>query len=1332
MKLKVLGISVYDGRQSYEVEYEGQKRFVNLYKFQEGEVLPKELDCNVKDLGEGKVSITQNIIPYLEERYSLGETYEFIVRNDFSRSGYYELIDQDGFYFRLNSMPGMVLYIGQEVTCRVIDMQGANVKLDLLSCDKSDEKLSVSKGIDIKSAQITESFLVDYIKQGRFQKIDLLWDLSALIQLVFLNDETYASMVNEYILNQIKKLKQEYDYEQIIVILKEMRDAILYVLEETDCLSNCDVNQRKVLQSRLSIIGVTIKSYVKVIGYFSNGQVEEKVNRLLHNLEVSGYVFQAESQLGMMMLIFSLDNEMMESQMATLFKIIHSKDGKYWKDEPFRTAFIKLLELFIERKKEQIDLAIHDVENVKGVLEALSIQLLLSNTKDDSEIFDYNLNRAMFYRYASYLKTSTPKYALDNAFLSLMDVNQAPAEYSWNDTASHELLASKLSSDIRKAVTSTYTKVYKEGNVKLEISDAGIVLQSLQVPEEKLKNVLPVNMLPWNHIQVRMQATLPTINSSKKTDLIVYRQLWNQMERELFEDNKVKVKQIKEKKRPVIGEFYGVRVLYKDEYGRLVCQIVDDNCEGEGYLSPKDIVPYNINMHPSLFKNRQTGQSLLIEGKVLSISPEGKCQFTLQPYLNETLKESINYTNRMPCIITGINENGYLGVNSVGASVRFTNSEDFPNLHCNDMVFATDWEFYGNSCYSATIQTTEEVASHVFTVEEAFNRLMDEYSYDDYTDVVDNADSEVVQQETLLDRSKVKELMNLIDRVASLENEYLVTYNYLGFAKMLARLVNDEKRYGFYSGWMNLIAILHHFAVNAAVPTKDLNEFENSSMQLFSKYSEIYKKYMQLKIVSFKGKVEYNNQLWEFSRHDDEVIRGLAQCVLAYNLLGTHTDSHTRQNIEEHIADFLKVKDYSSKLHDFGTEDLHNEFKMSLVYPSNNNMQPNLEKQTYEIMQEVCAMLNAEGGCLYIGVNDCGVGVGMNDDLSYSEFRDSHDKYDLYFRNQICQNFGRDVDAYVKSGFKEYERRTIYVIEIKAYPYPVRLDGVIYERHGTSKVALEGENERLFEERRKEFFADLQQTENSCFEGLPTNGTFAAVDERSYKNLQKLKESLMAKESGGSKLAGATNAMSEPTGVKARKEDMIEVSKLRPATPMSYDDNPTIIRYIQFMNHSYQMLTDYYGADEKVFLTLAIEEEDRDKYLILAYEDGKVCRIPIAILLDKEDYQTNARYSEKKLVFAEIASEDDLLMSIGLRKRIGESMRFDTVGNLVLKETLTSVGEPVCCASFESYVQFDIVPAKYKSDFKECTDLNMKQPGRSITKNKDDKFCKKLKKLGIM
>ena len=63
------------------------------------------------------------------------------------------------------------------------------------------------------------------------------------------------------------------------------------------------------------------------------------------------------------------------------------------------------------------------------------------------------------------------------------------------------------------------------------------------------------------------------------------------------------------------------------------------------------------------------------------------------------------------------------------------------------------------------------------------------------------------------------------------------------------------------------------------------------------------------------------------------------------------------------------------------------EFKSSFVYPSNNNMQPNETVQELNVFRGVCAFLNSTtGGTLYIGVNDQGYVVGIDNDMKYLRF----------------------------------------------------------------------------------------------------------------------------------------------------------------------------------------------------------------------------------------------------------------------------------------------------------------------------------------------------------
>ena len=64
-----------------------------------------------------KVHIVQDLQPYLEESYSSGCDYEFVVRRAYADKHYYEVEDRYGLYFRLNT--DRILLERQVVTCRV-------------------------------------------------------------------------------------------------------------------------------------------------------------------------------------------------------------------------------------------------------------------------------------------------------------------------------------------------------------------------------------------------------------------------------------------------------------------------------------------------------------------------------------------------------------------------------------------------------------------------------------------------------------------------------------------------------------------------------------------------------------------------------------------------------------------------------------------------------------------------------------------------------------------------------------------------------------------------------------------------------------------------------------------------------------------------------------------------------------------------------------------------------------------------------------------------------------------------------------------------------------
>ena len=74
-----------------------------------------------------------------------------------------------------------------------------------------------------------------------------------------------------------------------------------------------------------------------------------------------------------------------------------------------------------------------------------------------------------------------------------------------------------------------------------------------------------------------------------------------------------------------------------------------------------------------------------------------------------------------------------------------------------------------------------------FTLNEAFARLVYEFSSGIY-----EPESDGFEFEVNLERSHVLELLNIIDIVASTEDDMHISYNYLGFASILSRLLGDK------------------------------------------------------------------------------------------------------------------------------------------------------------------------------------------------------------------------------------------------------------------------------------------------------------------------------------------------------------------------------------------------------------------------------------------------------------------------------------------------------------------------------------------------------------
>lgn len=136
------------------------------------------------------------------------------------------------------------------------------------------------------------------------------------------------------------------------------------------------------------------------------------------------------------------------------------------------------------------------------------------------------------------------------------------------------------------------------------------------------------------------------------------------------------------------------------------------------------------------------------------------------------------------------------------------------------------------------------------------------------------------------------------------------------------------------------------------------------------------------------------------------------------------------------------------------------EFKTSIVYPPDNNMQPDEYSQSVNVMKGICAFLNSTtGGTLYLGVNDQGYVVGIANDMSYLKTQ-TIDSYMRHVQDVAKKCFGVDTLPYLR--IESLYNDTVVAIHVEPHPYR------LVELNGTAYLRVNAESRIMPEEMRRQ------------------------------------------------------------------------------------------------------------------------------------------------------------------------------------------------------------------------------------------------------------------------
>ena len=209
------------------------------------------------------------------------------------------------------------------------------------------------------------------------------------------------------------------------------------------------------------------------------------------------------------------------------------------------------------------------------------------------------------------------------------------------------------------------------------------------------------------------------------------------------------------------------------------------------------------------------------------------------------------------------------------------------------------------------------------------------------------------------------------------------------------------------------------------------------------------------------------------------------------------------------VADTSKISIAESE---FGHEDQKTEFKSSLVFCPGAADKPigeQIDSQVLTIVKTIAAFMNADGGKLYIGVNNNGVVCGINDDFQHlnegspendnylGDYKNDTDSYELKIRNAVrFYTNGNLAASLLAFSFNKTNDGIVYCcIDVKPSKRPIFIkDTLLYVRDGNQKVLRKGDEITYFiSERMKLSIKDVFDVDLDDFDGVLSKQVFEDI-----------------------------------------------------------------------------------------------------------------------------------------------------------------------------------------------------------------------------------------------
>lgn len=1329
--LPIVDIRDEGSNSFFIVSAAGREYAIRMFDFQRrSNDVPamRELPCMVKDVHGDSIVFVQNFARMFADRYVDGQTYQFVVNKEVyspvPNCRCYDIRDDDGVPFRLKCVGDTFLMPRQKVRCLVSRSTPNQMILVLESehtaevrCAAPDDLLG-SVGVDgalrrfvLGSFARNDGFAEarDYLRHD-----NAVWVVKAVMAVGGV--ETWPHL-------KAASCQQ---------LLDCYRRVCMYLLEDTDYLMQFGESEREDYQEWIAGRVAMADTYAQCLGLMADGRGGDEVDAILGKIRHSGYIYNPHSRMSLLIALFSVQPKLLEDKIDSILDLVAER-AKDWKQPSFTDAFSSFFRFYIASNRDRANrLAVIDSDESRRLLSRMVRSLCYLLLLTDGRCADSQLYRSLLLHYLSFVRTRSVLNAVamkknmadtlvERAFDTLLQSDDGSLDIAWGqDFGNAELFAYRMAN--AKPAAATYlTRSFEAHGVRFTVSTDGITI-ARSCAGRMERDVLPKGVPGWHNLQIFLDTTDKYAIGQQTKDIHRWKAYWNDVEQALFEQKRVAKRQ--RKLEPEVGVETYVRVLRQDEANpcRFYCKIENSTYDGEGWLDTYQrggaIGMFRYDPKLTLDAFYHDGKPIIIKVRVNSVgSPKDEhpvCVFDCMSFVDGVIRSQMDYDEESDCTIVFHDDrrDTLFGITEYGYSIFVPAVSDGARYGVGDTVRVRVTDATRPNAIQGEIIG---VGEHGVDVGEAAAGVLADYWESTGGLLYEATDEELAEEamsvsEDLFDASYMNEIVNLLDHKAVLAADNVAAYAFLSVAHILARLTDDGDMMRYIGQRQHFLCVLEDYATNGRVSDREL-ETLGSNDDMVEQFPILKQRLTELRIINSLGQPDKNAFLWNITTayaHDDILAR-LARLMLSYNMAGGFALHDFQEAIVAKLKSLLNVNVELPKIYSFGEEDQLTEFKTSIVFPPENNMRPDLQQQTFNVMKAICGMANAYGGTLYLGVLNVGTAKGLTDDLRY--FKDSTDKYDLYVRNSIRDAMGDRVNASVQVDHPEAGKHYIYAIHIKPSRQPVKLtiDGRYYVRQGTSTYPVELQELR-------EIMADRD---------------FAAYGVEAPAADAALSTSASAHDEAEAMAATPTASAPRAARPAPADADTIATSALRANVVNNWEEGYLVDTccFVRIMKVGEWCVLD--GVDwEDGLLTMAVHDDEADGSLVVAYADGRVNRVPMAQIVDKKRGSVARMYADSKPLFVSPARKDAAVLTAYEDDRGRRFFRMDDIARLDDGKMLAA-GQTLTDVEFCRMFFCEIIDGSLAGELKRLHNLKRSSLGVQILSGGSDKELRTLERIGI-